>query len=142
MGRRLDGFRGGDIRYGSGGSGSVIERPLCMHDALVNGLDIFEVMVQLVKQLRSGADARPLGVAVQEHSLRDALEIYRISRQGMSLAVIFELKPVFQVAQELIGVLEARILGTRKKIFIVQASQGKQRSTVADPGFPPAVEPL
>jgi hypothetical protein len=46
-------------------------------------------------------------MAVQEHAMGDTLEIQRISRKGMRLAVIFKLKAVLQVTQELIGVLEA-----------------------------------
>ena len=60
----------------------------------------------------------------------------------MSLAILGELKPVFEVAQEPVSRHEAAELGGRQHIFVAQTREREHGSTVPHPGDAPAMQAL
>jgi len=61
---------------------------------------------------------------------------------AVSLAIVSELEPVFQVAQKAVGRNQPAIFGGRQKIFIVKPRQAPAWSRHAAPKARPAVQTL
>src|SRR5689334_13516979 len=89
-----------------------------MHDAVVDDLHVFEMTVQF---LQEPVRTRP------GHTAGNTLQLLRVQGKSMGLTIFFKLKPVLQVAKELVGVDEARVFGWGQKIAGQQAGQGQKR---------------
>jgi hypothetical protein len=69
-------------------TGRVLKRALRMHDALIDRLDVLEMLVEISQKL-SGTPGRAFGKALRPHEMREPFELERIRRQRVCLPVVF-----------------------------------------------------
>ena len=65
-----------------------------------------------------------------------------VGGQRVGLPVLLHLQAVFEVAQELVGRGEARVLAVGEQALVAQAEEGEQRAAVAHPRLAAAVQAL
>ena len=86
--------------------------------------------------------ARAVGTGVDPHASRQAIECVGVRRQAMSLLAHIKLDAVLELAQELVGVGQRRIIAVRKQALVVQLAQATQRAAGTDPGIVAPVQAL
>src|ERR1700753_4306250 len=95
-------------------------------------------MVKLSQQRSSARQAR----APRRHLTRQKVDVVLISRENVGLTVFIELKPVFHVPQELVGVAQARIFRGREQVLVAQPGESQKSSPVPHPGLAPSMKAL
>ena len=106
-----------------------------MDHAIVNLADLIEVNVSLLQKPRSRVESA-------RHPLGQQCQSLRFGWQGVSLAVVDHLQPVFELPQKLIGGSQAAVFSAGEKAFVLQAGERQHGAAVANPSVGAAVEAL
>ncbi len=96
----------------------------------------------LVEAILQGLGGEALAGGAERHLPRQQIHTGGIGRQRVRLAVFFDLQAVLEVAQELVGSGQARILGAGEQPFVAQAQQRDHGAAVAHPLLAPAMQAL